>query len=85
MESAKQIAADLAWLRTSISNVYFAGNTSAWVLMDTGVVGYADAIRQAAAARFGVDSRPNAIVLTHGHFDHAACALELAGQWNVPV
>jgi glyoxylase-like metal-dependent hydrolase (beta-lactamase superfamily II) len=85
MEKPKKIATDLAYLRTSIANVYFAGNSSAWVLMDTGVVGYADAIRQAAAARFGVESRPNAIVLTHGHFDHAACALELSTHWNVPV
>ncbi len=53
--------------------------------MDTGVVGYADRIIEAAAARFGVDSKPNAIVLTHGHFDHAAGALELAKHWGVSV
>jgi glyoxylase-like metal-dependent hydrolase (beta-lactamase superfamily II) len=85
MSLPREIATDLAWLRTSISNVYFVGHSGAWVLIDTGVVGYADAIRKAAVARFGADSRPNAIVLTHGHFDHAACALELAGPWNVPV
>jgi glyoxylase-like metal-dependent hydrolase (beta-lactamase superfamily II) len=85
MMKAKQIAADLAYLRTSISNVYFIGNAQAWVLLDTGVVGYGDAIREAAADRFGADSRPQAIVLTHGHFDHSAGALELARHWSVPV
>ncbi|HVW85703.1 MAG TPA: MBL fold metallo-hydrolase, partial [Bryobacteraceae bacterium] len=85
MTSPEEIAPDLAWLRTSISNVYFAGNREAWILMDAGVVGYAGQIREAATARFGEGSKPQAIVLTHGHFDHAACALELARHWDVPV
>ena len=82
---ACEIAADLAYLRTSISNVYFMGNRHAWILVDTGVVGYADAIRKAAEERFGADSKPRAIVLTHGHFDHSAGALELARHWDVHV
>jgi glyoxylase-like metal-dependent hydrolase (beta-lactamase superfamily II) len=85
MGQTTEIAADLAYLRTSIANVYFAGNRHAWVLMDTGVPGYADRIRKAAEERFGAESRPKSIVLTHGHFDHAAGALELARHWNVPV
>jgi glyoxylase-like metal-dependent hydrolase (beta-lactamase superfamily II) len=85
MSKPQEIAADLACLRTSIANVYFAGNRGAWVLIDAGVVGYADRIRRAAAFRFGAASKPDAILLTHGHFDHAACAFELATDWNVPV
>ncbi len=30
-------------------------------------------------------AKPRAIVLTHGHFDHAGSALELAKAWDVPV
>ena len=82
---ACEIAADLAYLRTSISNVYLLGNRDAWILVDTGVVGYADEIRSAAAERFGADAKPRAIVLTHGHYDHSAGALELAKLWDVPV
>jgi glyoxylase-like metal-dependent hydrolase (beta-lactamase superfamily II) len=85
MTKACEIAPDLAWIRTSISNVYLIGNRQGWILADTGVVGYADTIRQAAEDRFGADTGPNAIVLTHGHYDHSAGALELAKHWNVPV
>src|SRR5579871_6141315 len=82
---ACEIAADLAYIRTSISNVYLLGNRDGWILVDTGVVGYADAIRDVAEQRFGTDSKPNAILLTHGHYDHSAGALELAKHWDVPV
>src|SRR5579872_3796397 len=78
MDRPKEIAPHVAHLRVSIANVYFVGNRESWVLVDTGVPGYSERIRKAAEARFGEDSKPHAIVLTHGHFDHAAGALELA-------
>ena len=85
MGKAIEIAPDLAYIRTSISNVYFVGNRHAWVLVDTGVPGYVNDIKAAAAERFGAESRPHAIVLTHGHFDHVSAAKELADDWDVPV
>ncbi len=30
-------------------------------------------------------TRPTAIVLTHGHFDHAGSALDLATAWDAPI
>ncbi len=50
-----------------------------------GFPGYAGQIIEAANARFGSNARPDAIVLTHGHFDHAGCALDLAEEWDVPI
>jgi glyoxylase-like metal-dependent hydrolase (beta-lactamase superfamily II) len=85
MDKPVELAPDLACLATSISNVWFAGTREAWVLVDAGVIGYAERIAAAAAARFGEGARPTAIVLSHGHYDHAGCALELARRWNVPV
>ena len=33
----------------------------------------------------GAGAPPEAIVLTHGHFDHAGSALQLAEYWDVPI
>ncbi|HXH71065.1 MAG TPA: MBL fold metallo-hydrolase [Pyrinomonadaceae bacterium] len=55
-----------------------------WVLVDTGLPMSDGKIRRAAKSKYG-DKKPSAIVLTHGHFDHAGAALALAEQWNVPI
>ncbi len=83
-----QIADDLAWLRCGIVNVAFLGHPDAgdrgWVLVDAGLPGFGSSIARAAEARFG-GSRPAAIVLTHGHFDHIGALDDLIDRWDVPV
>lgn len=84
--SVEELAPGLARLRLTIANVYFAGSPgSSWVLVDAGTPGSTAKIRAAAMRRFGANSRPAAILLTHGHFDHAGSAGELADGWNVPI
>jgi glyoxylase-like metal-dependent hydrolase (beta-lactamase superfamily II) len=81
-----RIAPDLGWLPVSFANVYFIGRPgSKWILLDAGLPGWAPEIFHAAEARFGGGSRPEAIVLTHGHLDHAGSALALANMWDVPI
>jgi len=81
-----RIAPDVGWLPTSFVNVYFLGRPGgSWVLVDAGLPGRANQIIEAAEARFGAGIAPEAIVLTHGHFDHAGSALPLAEYWNVPI
>ncbi|MBC5992558.1 MBL fold metallo-hydrolase [Pontibacter cellulosilyticus] len=73
-------------LKTVFVNLYFVANPDgSWVLVDTGVKGYAQQIKNAADELFGENSVPQAIVLTHGHFDHTGTVKELAQQWQVPV
>jgi glyoxylase-like metal-dependent hydrolase (beta-lactamase superfamily II) len=86
MTTSTELLPDLAYLRTLIVNVFFAGNTrgGTWTLIDTGVP-HADAIRGAAEQRFGVGSIPAAIILTHGHFDHIGSVESLLEKWDVPI
>jgi glyoxylase-like metal-dependent hydrolase (beta-lactamase superfamily II) len=60
----------------------FEGN---WVLIDAGLKWSAPKIRKMAKQLFGENSRPSAIILTHGHFDHIGSVEALADEWDVPV
>ena len=76
----------MGWLPVSFANVFFIGRPGGkWILVDTGWPGRAREIIAAAEARFGSGSAPEAIVLTHGHIDHAGNAVALADVWNVPI
>ena len=86
---AQPLLDDLAYLRTIMVNLYLVGLPEAgdrgWVLVDTGMAGSTERIVRAAEGRFGLGSRPAAIVLTHGHFDHVGAVGALARWWDVPV
>ncbi|HLM68084.1 MAG TPA: MBL fold metallo-hydrolase, partial [Longimicrobium sp.] len=86
---AREIAPDLAYLRTMIVNLFLWGPRDAgdrgWVLVDTGMYGSARSIVQAAEERFGKGARPRAIILTHGHFDHRGSIHELVEMWDCVV
>ncbi len=88
-DATHEIAPDLAYRRLAIVNVVFVGRPGAgdreWVLIDAGVMGTTGLIRGAAAERFGPESRPAAIVMTHGHFDHVGALEELSEDWQAPV
>ena len=82
----KEIARYVFRLKVSIANVYFVGpREGPWALVDTGTPKHADQIREAAESIYGSAARPAAILLTHGHMDHAGSALDLANMWDVPV
>jgi len=86
MRAITRIAPDVGWLPISFVNVYFLGRPgSPWLLVDAGLPGRANQILAAAKARFGAGAKPEAIVLTHGHFDHAGSARQLAEEWGVPI
>ncbi len=68
-------------------NMYIVQNpeTREWVLIDTGLKSSAVKIKKVAAALFGENSKPAAILLTHGHFDHVGSLKKLADEWDVNI
>lgn len=87
-DGVHEVLPGLGYQRLAIVNVAYHGTRGAgdrWVLIDAGVTGAAGMILHAVEHLFGKGSRPAAIVLTHGHFDHVGALAELAERWEVPV
>ena len=84
------VAPGLHALRDVFVNLYYAAADPAlpggnWVLVDAGLAGSAEKIRRHAEEAFG-PTPPVAILLTHGHFDHAGGLAGLLEAWpDVPV
>jgi len=83
------VAAGVRHLKIVFVNAYLVDtpeNTpDSWVLVDTGIPFSDGRILRYAEKIYGADAKPSAIVLTHGHFDHAGAALALASLWEVPI
>jgi len=83
--NVREIAEDVMCFQAGISNCYLVGGARRWVLVDSGTGGHAQDILEVAEDRFGKKSRPRAILLTHGHFDHSGSASELSDHWGVEI
>jgi len=83
------VAAGVSHLKIVFVNAYFVDTPEnapgSWVLVDTGIPYSGGRIAGFAERVYGAGARPSAIILTHGHFDHAGAALSLAENWNVPI
>ncbi|WP_099355731.1 MBL fold metallo-hydrolase [Fredinandcohnia onubensis] len=82
-----QVVPDIYSHTIQIVNFILVGEpgTSDYVIVDAGMPGSAEEMIAVCEERFGKDSRPKAILLTHGHFDHVGAIIELVEHWNVPV
>ncbi|MDF2789786.1 MAG: metallo-beta-lactamase family protein [Neobacillus sp.] len=82
-----EVLPDVYCYTIQIVNICLVGNpeTKNFVLVDAGMPGSANEIISVTEERFGVNSRPQAIILTHGHFDHVGAIIDLVKHWDVPV
>src|SRR5690625_1919237 len=83
----REVTKDVFYYTDQIVNIIFIGSPQDdyWFLIDTGLPFAADEIKQVVARRFGEQSKPKAILLTHGHFDHVGGLIDLVKEWQVPV
>lgn len=81
-----QLTDDIYYYTNQIVNVIFIGNDpDNWVLIDAGMPKSAKELIAVAEKRYGEGSKPKAILLTHGHFDHVGSIVDLIKEWNVSV
>src|SRR4051812_46631416 len=78
------IASGVAGVRIIFVNVFAITTSRSWTLIDAGLTGSAVRLQRWAEQTFG-DVPPEAIVLTHAHFDHVGAIDELLDRWRVPV
>jgi glyoxylase-like metal-dependent hydrolase (beta-lactamase superfamily II) len=81
-----EVAKGVWGIKTVFVNLYLiAINKNEWVLVDAGLKGHTQKIKDVAAELFGKNNAPSAIILTHGHFDHTGTLKDLLEIWSVPV
>ncbi|KMY31917.1 metallo-beta-lactamase family protein [Lysinibacillus xylanilyticus] len=82
-----EVLPDLYQHTIQIVNIVLYGepHKGEFVLVDAGMPKSAKEIISIAEERFGSNSRPKALILTHGHFDHVGAVIDLIEHWGMPV
>jgi glyoxylase-like metal-dependent hydrolase (beta-lactamase superfamily II) len=85
----QEVSIDIYCYCIQFVNICLIGNPTSksktWFLVDAGMPHASDTIIQLAEDRFGTMTKPQGIILTHGHFDHVGSIAELLERWDVPV
>jgi glyoxylase-like metal-dependent hydrolase (beta-lactamase superfamily II) len=80
----EHVADGVKGLRIIFVNVFSIEHSDgSWTLIDCGLPYCENRIRTWVEQNF--NTPPNAILLSHGHFDHVGAAISLANHWRVPV
>lgn len=84
---SEEVLSDLYVHTIQIANIVFysSPDQNGFVLIDAGMPKSAKEIIDVAEKRYGKTTKPDAIILTHGHFDHVGAIIELVDYWQVPV
>jgi len=81
-----EVANNVWGMKDVFVNLYMVKSTQSdeWFLVDAGLKTSLPKIKRMASSLFG-DKKPQAIILTHGHFDHIGSLKKLVEEWKVPV
>ncbi|MEP6683695.1 MAG: MBL fold metallo-hydrolase [Parafilimonas sp.] len=81
-----EVANNVWGMKDVFVNLYMVKSTQndEWFLVDAGLKTSLSKIKRMASSLFG-DKKPQAIILTHGHFDHVGSLKKLVEEWKVPV
>lgn len=74
-----EVLPDLYCYTNQVVNICLVGDPNKideWVLIDTGMPESSRRIIEVAEKRFGENSKPKAIIQTHGHFDHVGALVD---------
>lgn len=83
--TSEKVLPDITMLKFTVVNACIVGSVDGWVLVDTGLENSYEYILKKCEELFGENSKPEAIILTHGHFDHIGCVKSLVSHWGVDV
>lgn len=84
--TGEELRPDVYYHTIQIVNIALIGNPGdKFVLIDAGMPHSAEKIISVTEKRFGPGAKPEAIILTHGHFDHVGALIELVEHWDSPV
>lgn len=78
------VLSDVYSYTNQIVNIIFVGTKHHFALIDAGMPNAGEEIIAITEEQFGAN-KPNAILLTHGHFDHVGSIIELIDYWDIPV
>lgn len=81
----EEVLPDLYMYTIQIANIFVVGSKNNFVLVDAGMPKSGEEVISVVENRFGEEARPEAIILTHGHFDHVGGVIEAIDHWNIPV
>lgn len=81
----QQVAEGVFFYTIQIVNIAMIRTNNGFVLIDTGMPESEEEIFEIVEEIFGENAKPEAIILTHGHFDHVGSIEKLLTQWDVPV
>ncbi len=84
-----EVAPGVWGMKIVFVNIYIiaSGDTKnkKWVLVDAGLPHSSHKIKKMAEELFGTGTKPENIILTHGHSDHTGSLQDLLKIWDVPV